>query len=315
MFESGFSIGCCCFIYTAIMITAMVLFGEAYSTVSPGQFAILQNKFSKSFDSEVYYSGRYYTGVAKKFITYPLLYQTLIFSSTKPGADAGPIASTTSSGSTISLSCIVQYVIRPERIFELYAKWPSIDRLKSDLRASVKQAVSSLINQYRPEDFRLRRSEINTRMSYTIGQSMKSTFYCDLNLFAISGVILQTSDLNAFLQAQLTNKATLLQQQTNLVNNVVSTITTVTSNAASQISTINSVTLSTAQSMKLALTSAADSWYTGNVTTSLGTLKTAYGTAAGGPTGATLDQGFTNFLYLVNLITDRNASTTRFGFD
>lgn len=312
MFESGFSIGCCCFIYIAIMITSMVLFGEAYSTVNPGQFAILQNKFSKTFDSEIYYSGRYYTGVAKKFITYPLLYQTVIFSSTKPDADSGPITSTTSSGSTISISCIVQYVIRPERIFELYIKWPSIDRLKSDLKASIKQAVSSLINQYRPEDFRLRRSEINTRLSYTIGQTMKNNFYCDLNLFAISAVILQTSDLNAFLQNQLTNKATLLQQQTNLVNEVVANITTVTSKAASDISAINSATLSTAQSIRLNLISEADKWYIGNLTGSLGTLKTAFDTAAG---GSTTEKDFTNFMYLTSQLTDRNNSVSRFGFD
>lgn len=314
MFESGLSIGCCCFIYIAIMITSMVLFGEAYSTVNVGQFAILQNKFSKTFDSEIYYSGRYYTGVAKKFITYPLLFQTVIFSATKPDADSGPISSTTSSGSTISISCLVQYVIRPERIFELYIKWPSTDRLKSDLKASIKQVVSSLINQYRPEDFRLRRSEINTRMSFSIGQAMKNTFYCDLNIFTISQVNLQNSDLNAFLQAQLTNKATLLQQQTNIVNEVLANITTVTSNAASQISTINSATVSQAQTARLGFISTADKDFIDSVATNLGLLKTAFATAAGGVVAST-DTDFTNFMYLLNLITDRNASVSKFGFD
>ena len=312
MFESGLGIGCCCFIYIAIMITSMVLFGEAYSTVNVGNFAILQNKFSKTFDNEVYYSGRYYTGVAKRFINYPLLYQTVVFSASKPDADSGPITSTTSSGSTISVSCLVQYLIRPERIFELYSKWPSTDRLKSDLKASIKQVVSSLINQYRPEDFRLRRSEINTRMSYNIGQAMKNNFYCDLNIFTISQVILQNSDLNAFLQAQLTNKATLLQQQTNVVNEVIANITTVTSNAASQISSIQSVTLSQSQTLRFGLISLADSDYTTKVATSLIGLKSAFGAAAGG--GTTAEQ-FADYMYLLNMITDRNASTSKFNFD
>lgn len=311
MFDNGLSIGCCFFIYLSIMITAMTLFGVSYSTVEVGNFAILQNKFSKKFDPEIYYSGRYQVGLAKKFIEYPLVYQALIFGS-KEGADAGAISSTTSSGSAISIGCMVQYVIRPEKIFDIYLKWPSTDRLKSDLKASIKQIVSSVINQYRPEDFRTKRAEINTKMSYNVGNAMKTNFFVDLNVFTISQVVFISTDLNAFLNAELTNKATLLQQQTNLVNQVESQITAVSSTANANVSTINAATRSQSAAIKLNITGQADSNYTSSVTTSTGWVKANFTTATGGGAVAT---NFTDFMYLMNIINDRTGGDTKFGFD
>lgn len=312
MFDNGLSVGCCFAIYIAIIVTAMSLFGVSYSTVEVGTFAILQNKFSKKFDTEIYYSGRYQVGLAKKFIGYPLVYQALVFSQTKQGADSGPITSTTSSGSSISVGCLVQYVIRPEKIFDIYLKWPDPERLKSDLKASIKQIVSSIINQYRPEDFRTKRAEINTRMSYLIGQAMKTNFFVDLNIFTISQVILEATDLNAFLQAQLTNKATLLQQQTNLVSQVESQITAVNATAAANVSTISSATASQAAAIRLNLTGEADNNYTTAITASTTALKAAFNTSAGGLTDG---KDFSNFMYFMNIINDRTAGNTKFMFD
>lgn len=199
MFDSGLGIGCCCFIYIALIVTSMILFSQAYETVQPGNFAILQNKFTKKFDPEIYFSGRYYTGIAKRFISYPTKYQTIIFSSRRSDAEAPPIASTTSSGSTLQVACLVQYLIRPERILDIYVKWPDQARHKSDLLLSIKQSVSGIINQYSPDDFRTKRDEINTRMSFNVGQLMKETFFVDLNVFTISEVILEARDLNGYL--------------------------------------------------------------------------------------------------------------------
>lgn len=312
MFDNGLSIGCCFLIYLAIIVTSMSLFGASYATVDVGTFAILQNKFSKKFDSEIYFSGRYHVGLAKTFKHYPLVYQSLIFSARKENADAGPITSTTSLGSSISVGCLVQYVIRPEKIFDIYSKWPSTDRLKSDLKASIKQSVSSIINQYRPEDFRNKRAEINTRMSYTIGNNMKNNFFVDLNIFTISQVVLEASDLNAFLQAQLTNKATLLQEQNNLVTQVESQITTVNSTAIAQISTIEAATLSQTNGIRLSATGLADTAYTTLVTASLTSLKAAFSAAAGG--AGTAEQ-FTNFMYFMGIINDRTSGDTKFNYD
>lgn len=312
MFDNNLSVGCCFAIYIAIMITSLVLFGVSYSTVEVGKFAILQNKFSKQFDQEIYYSGRYHVGLAKVFIEYPLLYQSLIFSQSKQGADSGPITSTTKSGSSISVGCLVQYVIRPEKIFDIYGKWPNTDRLKSDLKASIKQSVSSIINQYLPEDFRTKRAEINTRMSYLIGQAMKTNFFIDLNIFTISQVILEATDLNAFLQAQLTIKATLLQQQTNLVAQVDSQIASVNAQAAAEVSTINSQTDSMVATERLNLTGAADSNFTTRTTASVTSLKTAVNTAGG---GAMTDAQFAAFMYLMNIINERTGGDTKFMFD
>ena len=54
------------------------------------------------------------------------------------------------------------------------------------------------------------RGEINTRMSYNVGQLMKETFFVDLNIFTISEVILEARDLNGYLQNAITKKNTLL---------------------------------------------------------------------------------------------------------
>jgi len=308
MFDNGLSIGCCCLIYLAIIITSMVLFSEAYESVNPGKFAILQNKFSKKFDPEVYYSGRYYTGIAKRFIEYPLQYQTLIFSSRRQGADSTPITSTTSSGSSISVACLVQYAIRPEKIHDIYIKWPAIDRLKSDLKASIKQIVSSLINQYTATEFRTKRGEINSRMSYNIGLQMKNNFFCDLNVFTISEVILEDRDLNAFLNAQITIKSSLLQAQTNLVSQVVSQITQLQAQNKIDIATINSDAQSSASSQKLALISAADSAYATTIKTTLDALKTEFTTQFSGGE-------FSSFMYYLGLIDERKGGLSVFGAD
>lgn len=311
MFESGVSICCCCFVYLAIMITSIVLFSQAYEVVNPGRFAILQNKFTKKFDTEVYYSGRYYTGIAKRFIDYPMQYQTIIFSNRRSNADAQPIISTTSSSSSLSVGCLIQYIIRPERIQEIYVKWPNIDRLKSDLLLSIKQIVSGVINQYRPDDFRTIRDEINTRMSYNIGQMMKDQFFCDLNLFTISEVILESRDINGYLQAQLTNKSTLLLTQTSQVLQKQSEIETVRANNANEIANINAASLASASQASFALITSADQWYTTNTIASLSNIKTAYDTA----TGSTNATQFAAFMYFIKIITARTNGTLLFGFD
>lgn len=285
----------------------MVLFSEAYESVESGYFAILQNKFSKSFDPEVYYSGRYYTGIAKRFIKYPLKYQTIVFSNRRPNADSTPIQSTTSSGSVISISCLVQYAIRPEKIHDIYIKWPSIDRLKTDMKTTVKQKVTSIINQYSPSDFRLSRSEINRRMSYEIGTAFKQNFFCDMNVFTISEVILEEKDVQGFLNSKLTEKSTLKIAQTTQVNQILSNITGVQAEAALNVSVIQSQSQSNATKIYLDLISTADSYYYSNISSSLTTLKTGMGL---------VDQKeFVSFMYLLSLITERKAGTLRVGYD
>lgn len=315
MFDSGASIGCCCFVYVAVMITSMVLFSQAYSTVDVGNFAILQNKFSKKFDNEIYYSGRYYTGIAKTYITYPLKYQTITFTNRK-GGDSGPISSTTSSGSQITVSCLIQYRLRPERIFDLYFKWPNMDRLKSDMRLTIKQIVSSLINQYQPNDFRSNRGEINSKMSFQIGNALKNQFYCDLNIFTISEVILADKDLTAYLNAQLTAQGVILQQQVALVNQKQAAIEGVVASTQQDVATINAQALATSTATALAAIAAADTDYVAGVKASLDTLKTTVTSFAdSGADQAAKDKAFATFMYYSNLFSNRTSGTIVLGYD
>ena len=314
MFDSNLSIGCCCCIYLAIVITSMILFGLAYSTVDVGNFAILQNRFSKNFDNDVYYSGRYYTGIAKNFITYPMMFQLIIFG-TGNGATGAPITSNTASGSSISIACIAQYVIRPENILQLYVKWPQLDRLRSDLSLSVKQIVQSTINQYTPTDFRSKRSAINTQMSYQIGTAMKNNFYCDLNLFTISQVILSPNDLSTYLQAQVTAQNTLLTQQTQLVNTYKIQISSLISNTSVNVTNITAGALANATIANLSLRTAADSSYTAAVKTSWHTVRAAINSSYSSLTAAEVDQTLSSFFYFSNIISQRQKGTLVFGFN
>lgn len=311
MFESGFSICCCAVVYISVLITSMVLFSQAYATVETGKFAILQNKFSKKFDPEIYYSGRYYTGIAKRFMKYPLQYQTIIFSNRRKGADNVPISSTTSSGSSISISCLVQYAIRPEKIHDLYLKWPNIERLKSDMKLSVKQIVSSTINQYTPSDFRLNRAEINKRMSYNIGNAFKNQFFCDLNVFTISEVILEEKDLSGFLNSKLTEKATLKQVQTNKVTQVESQIASVKSISATAVSTTKSDSQTLSTTAYLTKVASADTAYNTATMSSFKALKGQYNADVDTPTEA----GFISWYYLIKLISERKSGSLIFGLD
>lgn len=305
---------CPLILYAVVMITAMSLFGASYESINVGEFGILQNKFSKKFDQEIYYSGRYYTGLAKKFIKFPKKYQTIRFGGDKK--DSGLISSTTNQGSKISMSCIVQYIIRPENAHKLYLKWPVIERLKNDMILTVNQAVTSLINQYSPDDFRLKRPEINAKMGYTIGNIFKKDFFSELNLFTISEVILEPKDLAGLLQNELTNKNSIKQNITNQVNQVISTIEQVKASSKTEISEINKETLKNETEVKEQAIAAADQAYQTDVQSSYESIATKVKEFSfTAPSSITADNAVMSVMYYFGLMTQRKKGILSLELD
>lgn len=316
MFENGFSVCCCWVVYLAVMITSLVLFSQSYGSVEVGTMALLQNKFSKKFDPEVYYSGRYFTGLAKTYISYPLQFQSLIFSNLNDSkADSGAITSTTSSGSIITVSINLQYYLRPEKLLDIYLKWPVTDRLKNDLKLSVRQAVSSTTNLYRPIDFREKRAEIEAKMSNSVGNILKNNFFSDLKQFAISQVILEAKDVQGYLDALITSKQQLQTQQVGLVNQKKSEIDTVKANATAVVANIRSLSVAEVQTERGTRIATIDSKFADDIQASSLLLRTKLSTTySGGLAPADLSIAYANFQIWVSNMNSRNAGTFVLGF-
>ena len=148
-------------------------------------------------------------------------------------------------------------------------------------------------------------------MSYTIGNSFKNQFYCDLNVFTISEVILEDKDLSGFLNNKLTEKATLKQLETNKVTQVESQIASVKSVSATAVATTKTLSQTQSATAYLTKVATADSLYNTNTMASFKALKDAFGVALGGADPA----AFNSWFYLIKLISERKSGTLIFGLD
>ena len=109
-----------------ICFISIFLLAFSFSKVEMNQVGIRQNIHSKAFkDNTVYKSGRYYTGLVNKFITYPTTLQYIKFGSHEGPSNEGPISTKTKDRSEITISCGFSYRLISEEIKKLYDKYPS----------------------------------------------------------------------------------------------------------------------------------------------------------------------------------------------
>ncbi len=83
---------------------------------------VSQNTLSKTIDDErVYTSGRYWLGISKSFVKFPLTLQSIEYS-TDPGADGPPLGTQSAEG-RVTIECSLQYRLQVEHLVDIYRKY------------------------------------------------------------------------------------------------------------------------------------------------------------------------------------------------
>lgn len=149
----------CCFV--VIYIIAVSCFSASFLTLQPNEAGILMNSITNTIDrTRVYTGGRYYVGMFKKFIVFPLYATTLDLPplSITTGASELSGGQTGSSGQTLTINISIQYRLQNTaeggEIVEIYNDYNgNIARLTSAIVSISQAEVQKICSKIPPEAF------------------------------------------------------------------------------------------------------------------------------------------------------------------
>jgi len=101
------------------LITGVVLLVLGFSSLEATEYGLDYSWISKTISPEVKENGLYFLGIGHSFIKFPKNVQTLEFSNER-NSNRKPIESRTSDGLEVIIEISFQYVLQPDKLFDLY---------------------------------------------------------------------------------------------------------------------------------------------------------------------------------------------------
>lgn len=147
-----------------VLLTSVILFAVSFDTIEPTEIGLLYNSINVKVEEETYGNGRYFVGLGKKFIKFPLTLILIDFN--------GPTAlrAWSKEGQLVTIDLNIEYKLNRTGLHDLWRKYD--EDYNSRLRNKAVQAIKKITIQYEAVDFFEKRDEIG----YRIEQSVKEKF-------------------------------------------------------------------------------------------------------------------------------------------
>lgn len=222
-------------IFGVICFISIFLLAFSFQKVPLNTVGIKQNIHSKSFSSNIYLPGRYYTGLVNTFITFPTNLQYIHFGT---GGTEGAINSQSSEGTIISISCGMSYKVRRELIKSLYDRYPN-KNYQNKLVSNAKSEIQAKAVEYTVAQYFSSRREIAYEFSKLIRTRFEEDFVelVDFQLFEIS---IPTTTEEVLIQNAVSTRQVLTQQEQAKISTLEGSMANLESESASIVSQINS---------------------------------------------------------------------------
>lgn len=153
--EAKGACACCC---SLVFMASIIMVGCSFDTLDPLTAGIEFNSVSKKIATDrVYTSGRYFLGLGKEFLEFPMNFQNIEYSQA-PDADRPPLVARSSKGQ-ISLECSLQYTLKLDRLVTIYSLY---ERNYHQKFVEIAQnAIKNRASEVLPEDFYERRRDVS----------------------------------------------------------------------------------------------------------------------------------------------------------
>jgi len=234
-----------CLLVSFLIFT--ILFIIAFQIVPPTEVGIDFDGTARTYDNQrVYRGGRYFLGVGHSFITYPITYQLIDFSSEEPaGGDQLTILS--KGGQTVYVDISFYYRIDETHVQEIYAS--ARNNLRALLIREAQDSLRTTASLFSVQEYIKFRKEIAQRMQEDINKVFYSKYYCWVPLFQLRYVGLPSTVENSLVQlavssqntntSELARNITLINQETQILSQQIeANITVVTQQANSEGATL-----------------------------------------------------------------------------
>lgn len=165
----------------------LLLFVCSWASLEYTEFGLDYSVLTRTVGPRGYSAGRYFLGLGHHFVRFPATVKTIQFAST-PDSDAGMLKSRTSDGLEVELEVSFQYLIMPDKLYDLYMKYgsdyrPVYIRMATDI-------LTTGATKYTANQFFTERSVIGRDMNAMLEHVLKEQAFVTVPFFQLRTVLL-----------------------------------------------------------------------------------------------------------------------------
>ena len=171
---------CCCSCFISFLL---IIFG--FSSLEATEFGLNYSWISKSISPKVKENGLYFIGIGHSFIKFPKTVQTIEFSNQKT-ANKGPIQSRTSDGLEVTLEISFQYILKKDKIYELYSKYgKNYDYIFQNIAVHI---LTEEATKYTAYNFFMDRGKIKDDFQKELNEMFEELCYSNIQFLQLRSV-------------------------------------------------------------------------------------------------------------------------------
>ena len=161
----------------------LILFG--FSSLEATELGLNYSWISKTISPEVKEHGLYFIGIGHSFIKFPKTVQTIEFSEEKT-ANRGPIESRTSDGLEVTLEISFQYILQPDKLYDLYNTYgPKYDNVFQNIAINI---LTEEATKYTAYNFFMDRGKIKDDFQYELNLRFDKNCFSNIQFLQLRSV-------------------------------------------------------------------------------------------------------------------------------
>ena len=161
----------------------LILFG--FSSLEATELGLNYSWISKTISLEVKENGLYFIGIGHSFIKFPKTVQTIEFSEEKT-ANRGPIESRTSDGLEVTLEISFQYILQPDKLYDLYNTYgPKYDNVFQNIAINI---LTEEATKYTAYNFFMDRGKIKDDFQYELNLRFDKNCFSNIQFLQLRSV-------------------------------------------------------------------------------------------------------------------------------
>ena len=161
----------------------LILFG--FSSLEATELGLNYSWISKTISPEVKENGLYFIGIGHSFIKFPKTVQTIEFSEEKT-ANRGPIESRTSDGLEVTLEISFQYILQPDKLYDLYNTYgPKYDNVFQNIAINI---LTEEATKYTAYNFFMDRGKIKDDFQYELNLQFDKICFSNIQFLQLRSV-------------------------------------------------------------------------------------------------------------------------------
>jgi len=221
--------------FLVIFIISTILFASSFGVVQPTEIALKLDGATRIVQTDkTYGGGRYLIGLGQSFITFPITYQLLDFSS-DPEEGGETLTVLAPGGQTIYIDVSFYYRIDESHIADIYRI--ARNTLKSLIIREATDSIKTSASLFTVNEYIVFRRQIAQKIHEDLNRRLYQKYYCFVPLLQLRAVDLPDNVENSKIQlavatqntktSELQRNITLIAQETQILTQVYETNKTV----------------------------------------------------------------------------------------